>query len=273
VKTSNPVLSRLGQAAQRERSAGSGAYGPAGYADQGQPYPTAAGYPTSAPAVRPMTIDDVVIKTVVLLGITGISAIVAWNTIPDSLSGLAWGGAAVVGLVLGFIISFSRMANPALVVVYAVVEGIFVGMISKTYQEFLGYDGIILQAVVATFGVFFLMAVLYRARVIRATPKFTRGLIAVMGGLFAVMLINIVLSLFGVNTGLRDNGPLGYIFSLVCIVVAALSFILSFNEIEEGVRMGLPARYSWTAAFGILVSLIWLYLEVLRLLSFLQGDD
>jgi uncharacterized YccA/Bax inhibitor family protein len=175
--------------------------------------------------------------------------------------------------VLGFIISFSRMANPALVVVYAVVEGIFVGMVSKTYQEFLGYDGIILQAVVATFGVFFLMAVLYRARVIRATPKFTRGLIAVMGGLFAVMLINLVLSLFGVNTGLRDNGALGYIFSLVCIVVAALSFILSFNEVEEGVRMGLPARYSWTAAFGILVSLIWLYLEVLRLLSFLQGDD
>jgi len=97
VKTSNPVLSRLGQAAQRERSTGYGAYGPAGYVDQGQPYPTAAGYPTSAPAVRPMTIDDVVVKTVVLLGITGISAIVAWNVIPDSLSGLAWGGAAVVG--------------------------------------------------------------------------------------------------------------------------------------------------------------------------------
>src|SRR4029453_14349320 len=94
---------------------------------------------------------------------------------------------AVVGLVLGLIISFSRMANPALVVTYAVVEGVFVGMVSKTYQEILGYDGIVLQGVVATFGVFFLMAVLYRARVIRATPKFTRGLIAVMGGLFAVM--------------------------------------------------------------------------------------
>jgi uncharacterized YccA/Bax inhibitor family protein len=220
-----------------------------------------------------MTIDDVVVKTVVLLGITGISAIVAWNLIPDSLMSVAWIGAAVVGLVLGFIISFSRMANPALVVAYAIVEGAFVGLVSKTYQEVFGYDGIVLQAVVATFGVFFLMAVLYRARVIRATPKFTRGLIAVIGGLFAVMLINLVLSLFGFNTGLRDNGALGYIFSIVCIVVAALSFILSFNEIEEGVRMGLPARYSWTAAFGILVSLIWLYLEILRLLSYLQSDD
>jgi uncharacterized YccA/Bax inhibitor family protein len=98
-------------------------------------------------------------------------------------------------------------------------------------------------------------------------------MIAVMAGLFAVILINFVLALFGVSTGLRDNGAVGIIFSLVCIVVASLSFILSFNEVEEGVRMGLPQRYSWTAAFGILVSLIWLYLEVLRLLSYFQGDD
>jgi len=274
VKTSNPVLSRLGQAAERERSAGSGSYGPpAGQPGYGQPYPTATGYPAAPPAVQPMTMDDVVVKTVTLLGITGISAVAAWNLIPDSLLGISWIGAAVVGLVLGFIISFSRMANPALVVAYAVVEGAFVGLVSKAYQNIMGYDGIVLQAVVATFGVFFLMAFLYRAKVIRATPKFQRGMIAVMAGLFAVMLINFVLSLFGFSTGLRDNGALGIIFSLVCIVVASLSFILSFNEVEEGVRMGLPQRYSWTAAFGILVSLIWLYLEVLRLLSFLQGDD
>jgi uncharacterized YccA/Bax inhibitor family protein len=274
VKTSNPVLSRLGRAAERERSAGNGPYGqPAGQPGYGQPYPTAAGYPASAPAVQPMTIDDVVVKTVILLGITGISAVAAWNLVPDSLMGAAWIGAAVVGLVLGFIISFSRMANPALVITYAVVEGAFVGLVSKAYQVIAGYQGIVLQAVIATFGVFFLMAFLYRARIIRATPKFTRGLIAVMAGLFAVMLINFVLSIFGVTTGLRSNGALGIIFSIVCIVVAALSFILSFNEVEEGVRMGLPQRYSWTAAFGILVSLIWLYLEILRLLSFLQGDD
>jgi uncharacterized YccA/Bax inhibitor family protein len=173
--------------------------------------------------------------------------------------------------VLGLIISFSRIANPALVMTYAVVEGAFVGLVSKLFESF--YNGIVLQAVVATFGVFFLMAVLYKARVIRATPKFVRGMIAVMAGLFAVILINFVLALFGVNTGLRDGGALAIGFSLVCIVVASLSFILSFNEVEEGVRMGLPQRYSWTAAFGILVSLIWLYLEVLRLLSYFQGDD
>lgn len=272
MKSSNPVLSRLGRAAEQQR-AGYGAYGPAGEPGYGQPYPTATGYPAAPPAVQPMTIDDVVVKTVTLLGLTGIAAIAAWNLIPDGYTGAAWIGAAVVGLVLGLIISFSRMANPALVVTYAVIEGVFVGMVSKTYQEFFGYSGIVLQAVVATFGVFFLMAALYRAKVIRATPRFTRGLIAVIGGLFAVMLINFVLALFGVNTGLRDNGPLGYIFSLVCIVVAALSFILDFDQIEQGVRMGLPRRYSWTAAFGILVGLIWLYLEILRLLSYLQGSS
>ncbi|GLY01094.1 MULTISPECIES: Bax inhibitor-1/YccA family protein [Actinoplanes] len=278
MKTSNPVLSRLGQAAERERAAGYGPYGPAGQPGYGQPaygdpYPTATGYPAAPPAVRPMTIDDVVVKTVTLLGITGISAVVAWNVIPTALTGAAWMGAALIGLVLGMVISFMRMANPALVVTYAVIEGVFVGMVSKFFSDILGYQGIVLQAVVATFGVFFLMAALYKARVIRATPKFTRAMIAIMGGLFAVMLINLVLSLFGVNTGLRDNGPLGYIFSIVCIVVASLSFILNFNEIEEGVRMGLPQRYSWTAAFGILVGLVWLYLEILRLLAFLQSDD
>ncbi|HET9519228.1 MAG TPA: Bax inhibitor-1/YccA family protein, partial [Actinoplanes sp.] len=152
-----------------------------------------------------------------------------------------------------------------------VIEGAFVGLVSEFYNA--SFDGIVLQAVAATFGVFFIMAMLYRAKVIRATPKFVRAMVAIMAGLFAVMLINFVLALFDVNTGLRDGSPLAIGFSLVCIVVAALSFILSFNEIEEGVRMGLPAKYSWTAAFGILVSLIWLYLEILRLLSYLQGDD
>jgi uncharacterized YccA/Bax inhibitor family protein len=264
VKSSNPVLSRLGQAAERERTTG---YGP-GY---DQPYPTAPGYNAAPPAVRPMTIDDVVVKTVTLLGITGVSGVLAWNLIPDTVLGAAWIGAALVGLVLGFIISFSRMANPALVVTYAVVEGVFVGLVSKAFESF--YDGIVVQAVTATFGVFFLMAILYKSRVIRATPKFTKGLIAIMGGLFAVMLINLVLGFFGVHTGLRGAGPLGYLFSIVCIVVAALSFILDFDQIEQGVRMGLPQRYSWTCAFGILVGLIWLYLEILQLLSYLQGNS
>jgi uncharacterized YccA/Bax inhibitor family protein len=276
VKTSNPVLSRLGQAAERERAAGYGPYGPAAQPGYGQPaygdpYPTATGYPAAPPAVQPMTIDDVVVKTVTLLGITGATAVAAWALIPNALVGPAWIGAALTGLVLGLVISFMRIANPALVIAYALVEGVFVGMVSKFFESL--YDGIVLQAATATFGVFFVMAALYKARVIRATPKFVKGMIAVMAGLFAVMLINFVLAMFGINTGLRDGSPLAIGFSIVCIVVASLSFILNFNEIEEGVRMGLPARYSWTAAFGILVGLVWLYIEILRLLSYFQGDD
>jgi uncharacterized YccA/Bax inhibitor family protein len=261
VKSSNPVLTRLGQAAGQQQAAGYG---------YGEPYPTAPGY-AAPPVAQPMTIDDVVVKTVTLLGITGISAIAAWNLIPDALTGAAWIGTAIVGLILGFVISFSRMANPALVVVYAIVEGVFVGMVSKTFEAF--YNGIVLQAVVATFGVFFLMAVLYKFRVIRSSPRFRRIMIAAIGGLFMVMLINLVLSLFGVHTGLRGGGALSIGFSLVCIVVASLSFVLDFDQIEQGVRMGLPQRYSWTCAFGILVGLIWLYLEILQLLSYIQGGS
>ncbi|MDZ5442030.1 Bax inhibitor-1/YccA family protein [Micromonospora sp. 4G57] len=278
MKTSNPVLARLGQAAERERAAGyaqPGPYGQPGYPQQYAPYqqqyPTGTGYPAAPPTVTPMTLDDVVVKTVMLLGLLGASAAAAWVLVPDALVGVTWIGAAVVGLALGLIISFSRMANPALVVAYSVVEGVFVGMVSKAFESL--YDGIVLQAVVATFGVFFLMAVIYKARIIRATPKFARIMISVMVGLFAVMLINLVLALFGVNTHLRDGSPLAIGFSLVCIVVASLSFVLNFHEIEEGVRMGLPQRYSWIAAFGIVVGLVWLYLEILRLLSYFQGDD
>ncbi|MFG3600692.1 Bax inhibitor-1/YccA family protein [Micromonospora chersina] len=280
MKSSNPVLARLGQAAERERAAGyaqPGPYGQPGYPQQyqpypqQQPYPTGHGYPAAPPTVTPMTLDDVVVKTVLMLGILGASAAAAWVLVPDALTGVAWIGAAVVGLVLGLIISFSRMANPALVVAYSIVEGVFVGMVSKTFDTL--YDGIVLQAVVATFGVFFLMAMIYKARIIRATPKFARIMVAMIAGLFGVMLINLVLALFGVNTHLRDGSPLAIGFSLVCIVVASLSFVLNFAEIEEGVRMGLPQRYSWTAAFGIVVGLVWLYLEILRLLSYFQGDD
>ncbi|WFE33779.1 Bax inhibitor-1/YccA family protein [Micromonospora sp. WMMD975] len=277
MKSSNPVLARLGQAAERERATGyaqPGPYGQPGYPQHyppQQPYPGAYGQPVAPPAVTPMTIDDVVVKTVLMLALLGAAGAAAWVLVPDSLAGVAWIGAAVVGLVLGLIISFSRIANPALVVAYSIVEGVFVGLVSKAFES--AYNGIVLQAVAASFGVFFLMAIIYKARIIRATPKFARIMMAIIAGLFGVMLVNLVLSLFGVNTHLRDGSPLAIGFSLVCIVVASLSFVLNFAQIEEGVRMGLPQRYAWTAAFGIVVGLVWLYLEILRLLSYLQGDD
>jgi uncharacterized YccA/Bax inhibitor family protein len=218
-----------------------------------------------------MTLDDVVVRTVGLLALTGLSAALAWVMVPDELTHVAWIGAALVGLVLGLVISFAQLTNPLVIGLYAVVEGVFVGMVSKYFNSFA--DGIVLQAVVATFGVFFLMAILYKTRAIRATPRFIKGVIAAVVGVFAVILINLVLALFGVNTGLRDGSPLAIGFSLVVIVIAALTFILDFHQVEEGVRYGLPQRYAWSCAFGILVGLIWLYIEILRLLSYFTGDD
>ncbi|GAA2524677.1 Bax inhibitor-1/YccA family protein [Pilimelia columellifera] len=267
MKSHNPVLSRLGEAAQREQAA---TYAPPAPVGHGQPYPTQTGFPT-APVVAPMTIDDVVVRTVGLLALLGVSAAVAWTTVPDALNLPVLIAAALTGLVVGLVIAFARVTNPLVIGGYAVIEGVFLGLLSKQFSA--AYDGIVLQAVVATFGVFFLMAGLYKFKVIRATPKFVRGIIAAMVGVFGLMMINLVLSFFGINTGLRDGSPLAIGFSLVCIVIAALSFVLDFHEIEEGVRYGMPRKYAWACAFGIVVGLIWLYIEILRLLQALGGDD
>jgi uncharacterized YccA/Bax inhibitor family protein len=217
-----------------------------------------------------MTIDDVVVRTVGLLGLLGVSAVAAAVVVPDSLLVPAWIGAAMVGLILGLVIAFARVTNPAVISVYAVVEGVFVGLFSKYYESF--FDGIVLQAAAGTFGIFFLMAMLYKSRVIRATPKFVRMVTAAVMGILGIIVVNFILSLFGFNTHLRDGSPLAIGFSLVVIVIAALTFVLDFAQVEEGVREGLPRRYAWACAFGILVGLIWLYLEILRLLSYLRGE-
>lgn len=257
MRTSNPVLTRLGQAAAQERAATASGYG----------YPAAGGY-AAPPTVRTMTVDDVVVRTVALLAVTGVAGAFTWALVPVEIAlGAALAG-ALIGLVLGLVISFGRITNPLVIVPYAAVEGVFLGAISEAFNA--AYPGIVLQAVIGTFGLFFVMAALYKIRAIRATPRFVRGVAAAMIGVFALMLINLVLSLFGVETGLRSGGPLAIGFSLVCIVIASLSFVLSFAEVEEGVRHGLPQRYAWHASFGILVSLIWLYLEILRLLGYLR---
>lgn len=263
MQSNNPVLSRLkpeSQAGYQQPAAGYG-YPPSG-SDYSSPV-------VSAGADR-MTIDDVVVKTVTLLGLLGVSGGLAWALVPNRLLLPVAIGSALVGLVLALIVSFSRSVKPALIVAYAVVEGVFVGLISKVFES--AFQGIVLQAVLGTFGVFFVMAALYKFQVIRATPKFTKYLIAAMGGILVLLLGNMLLSLFGVNTGIREAGPLGIGISIVIIVVAALSFILDFAAIEEGVRAGAPRKYAWFGAFGILVGLIWLYTEILRLLSYLRGE-
>lgn len=281
MRSSNPVLTRLTPETHTGYP-GPPAYAPpAGYSSPGYSpgYSTPGGYPSSVvagPAADRMTIDDVVVRTVGLLALTAFSGAVAWAIIPNSLMGPAAIGAALVGLVLGLVISFKQVTNPALILTYAVIEGVFVGLVSKWFETI--YPGIVIQATIGTFGIFFVMTALYKFRVIRATPKFAKGLVAAMIGVFVLILGNWLLSLFGVYTGLRgdaegNGGALAIVFSLVIIVIASLTFILDFDLIEQSVLYGAPKQMAWACAFGLLVGLIWVYLEVLRLLSYLRGRE
>lgn len=275
MRTTNPVLTRLGADAARERqAAGPGQHQPQVFGQPAaSPYPTAPDVTGAAPPdVRPMTVDDVVVRTIGLVALVVAAAGAVWLS-TEPADGLAFAlPAMMVGLVLGLVIAFARITNPLLISAYAVVMGVFLGAISQYFNAV--FDGpIVMQAVIATLGVFLLMGFLYKSGTIRATPKFVKFMVAALAGAAAVILINLAITLFtGEATILRDGGPIAIIVSLVFIVIAALSFILSFHEVEEGVRLGLPQKYAWTCAFGILVSLIWLYIETLRLLSYFSGE-
>ena len=266
MRSSNPVLTRLTPETHAAPAQG-----------YGSPYQT---YPSPVAPVAAqdrLTIDDVVVRTVTLLALTGIAGVATAlfvSTLPVEQRGgpllTLWVGGAIVGLILGLVISFKRIASPPLILAYAVVQGVFLGAVSYYFD--LRFQGIVLQAVIATFGIFFVMAALYRARVIRATPKFTRGLIGALIAAAAVIVLRFVLSLFGVNF-LADGGPIAILLSLAIIVIGALSFILDFDLIEQSIAQGAPKSTAWICAFGLLVGLIWVYLEVLRLLSYLRGRD
>jgi uncharacterized YccA/Bax inhibitor family protein len=256
MKSTNPVLGRFATAGQQ----------------------TAPGYDYDYPQQLDrtgrdvMTIDDVVVKTVSLIGTAVIAAAATWILVPNQAIGAVWIAALVIGLILGLVISFAQITNPVVLFTYAIVEGAFLGAVSEVYET--RWNGIVVQAVIATLSTFFVMAGLYKARIIRATPKFTKVLIGALVGVMAAMLVNLLIGLFTDGAGpLRNGGPVAIIFSLICIVVAALMFVLNFAQIEEGVRAGLPRKYGWLGAFGILVELVWLYLEFLRLISYFQGDD
>lgn len=224
-----------------------------------------------------MTIDDVVVRTVTLLGMTGITGVASWIflTNDNPLTFPLMMGSLVIALILGLVISFKQVTNPVVIGAYAVLQGVLLGVISRVFES--AYGGIVLQAVAATFAVFVGMGVLYKFKVLRVTPKFTKVVIGATIGLFALMMINLVVGFFnsgsgiGIRGGLTGSvGWLPIVFSLVAIVVAALNFVLDFDQVEQGIRYGLPEKYAWACAFGILVGLIWLYLEMLRLLSYLR---
>ena len=275
MRSSNPVLGQISSATHQPRytvAGGTAGYSYGGYGQQAEyGQPQYASGETVMTGRDVMTIDDVVVKTISLLGATVVAAAVTWMIVPPTALYGTWIAAMLVGLVLGLIISFAQVTNPVVLFAYALVEGVFLGAVSKAFES--RWNGIVVQAVIATLGVFLLMAVLYKSRIIRATPKFMKIVIGAAVGLGVVMLVNFGISLFTGSAGpLRDGGPMAIVFSLICIVVAALMFVVSFAQIEEGVRAGLPRKYGWLGAFGILVELIWLYLEFLRLISYFQDE-
>jgi uncharacterized YccA/Bax inhibitor family protein len=186
------------------------------------------------------------------------------------------------GLVLVLIATFGRkMDNPAIVLSYAVLEGMFVGAISFLFANVYVSGGtsagaMISQAVLGTLGVFFGMLVVYKTGAIRVTPKFTRFIVAGLFGVLALMLGNFVLAMFGVGggegMGLRSGGTLAIIFSLICIGLAAFSFLIDFDSADQMIRAGAPEKAAWGVALGLTVTLVWLYVEILRLLSYFNSD-
>jgi uncharacterized YccA/Bax inhibitor family protein len=276
VQSSNPILTRLGSVAQAERTAQAPAEGyavPPGYGGA-----NSGGYPsliTPTGVSRPMTIDDVVTRTVALIALTVITAAISWATLrTGAVVGLAVAGSVIAGLVLVLVISFRRITNPIVISLYAICQGVVLGVVSRQFEQL--YQGIVVQAAAGTLGVFAGMAVLYKFRVLRATPRFARFVIGALIGVVVLSLVNLLFSAFGHNPGLVAYGPadrptgLAIVFSLACIVVGALTFILDFDAVERGIRYQLPVRYAWYCAFGILVGLIYLYWQILRMLGYLR---
>ncbi len=213
-----------------------------------------------------MTVDSVVERTAILLGVALLTGAATWVL---DLGVLAF-PAAIVGLVLGLVIAFKQVTNPGVILAYAAVEGVFLGGISKFFNDI--YPGIVVQAVAGTAVVTAVMLGLYRSGKIRVTPKFTKMVVGATLGFFALIMVNLVAGFFtDGGLGLRE-GPLGILVGVVAIGLASLNLVLDFDLVEQGARRGLPERYGWFAAFAILVTLVWLYIEILRLLSILRGD-
>ncbi len=215
-----------------------------------------------------MTIEDVVAKTGFLFAILVVVGAFAWR------SNLGTGALMLGflgGFVLAMIISFSKSIKPGLVVAYAAFEGLALGTLSSYYESY--YPGIVSQAVIGTMAAFAGVLIMYRNGTLRATPQFTRALIGAAIGYFILGLVSLVASFFGVGQGYGFYGVsgLGLLLAVAGVAIASLFLVLDFDQIQKGVNNGVPEKESWRASFGLMVTIVWLYLEVLRLISILRN--
>jgi len=227
----------------------------------------------------PMTIDTVVQKTAMTLGLTVLVAAATWvltadpRANPESIGTLMmlWMGGAFAGLGLALVISFKKSISPGLVLAYAAVEGVFVGAMSKYFEA--QWPGIVMAAVLGTFAAAAGTLAAYKFFNIQVSDKFRKFVVAAMFGFVGLMLLDFVLSLFGSAVGFFGFGMLGLAMSVVGLVIGVFMLILDFDFVERGVAAGLPEVESWRAAFGLTVTIIWIYIQLLRIMAILRGQD
>jgi len=214
-----------------------------------------------------MTLNGTVNKTGISLFLVLLSAAYSWVT--PAMHPLAL-PAAIFGFILALINVFKPQHGHIFVPAYAVVQGVFLGTISMVFNAM--YPGIVVQAVFLTFGTLGALLLAYKSGLIRATENFKLGIFAATGGIAFLYLINFVMGIFGSGIGIiSSNNTMGILFSAFVVVIAALNLVLDFDFIEEGAEKGAPKYMEWYGAFGLLVTLIWLYLEILRLLAKLNS--
>ncbi|MEU6810826.1 Bax inhibitor-1/YccA family protein [Streptomyces sp. NPDC046831] len=306
MRSRNPVFSRRGFSRDNGYAgfdaapqAGGPAVGTQGspYA-QGNPYAQPSGSPHGqnpyaqnpyaqqdvyAPPQAPvttgrMTMDDVVVRTASTLGTLIVTAALAWALLPvDTASlGRSYGigiGAALIGMVLALVQSFKRKASPALILTYAAFEGVFLGVVSNIVDTHIA-SGAAMQAVIGTMAVFAGVLVAYKAGWIRVNRRFYGFVMAAALGFVLLMAVNLLFAVFGGGDGLGfRSGPLGVFFGIVGIILGACFLALDFKQVEDGIAYGAPREEAWLAAFGLTLTLVWIYMEFLRIIAILNSDD
>ncbi|MDR2254064.1 MAG: Bax inhibitor-1/YccA family protein [Bifidobacteriaceae bacterium] len=285
----NPVFSRSdefktasvtprGPVPYAQTSGAYGQYGP-GYHDPSGAAQLNAMY--AQPAAGPLqtgriTYDDVLVKSFSLFAVILVGATVGWMIAPAHTN-IIWLG-CIVGLVLGLVNIFKREPSPALIILYGVFEGLAVGGISAIYERI--WPGLVMQAVIASLSVMGVTLALFASGKVRVSRRANRILLVAMFGYLLFSLVNLVLmwtgvtgDVFGLRTEVKVLGvPLGVILGVLVVIMAAYSFVVDFDEIRNAVQNGAPAKVAWRCAFGLMVTLIWLYLEILRLLAILRNN-
>ncbi|GAA4804720.1 Bax inhibitor-1/YccA family protein [Streptomyces ziwulingensis] len=237
------------------------------------------GAPPQAPATTGrMTIDDVVLRTGSTLGVLIVTAALSWALLPvdDANISRSYGiaiGAALIGMVLALVQSFKRTPKPALILTYAAFEGVFLGVVSSVVDNRIA-DGAAMQAVIGTMATFAAVLVAYKAGWIRVNRRFVGFVMAASLGFVLLMMVNLLFAVFGGGDGLGlRSGGLGIVFGVIGVILGACFLALDFKQVEDGVAYGAPREEAWFAAFGLTLTLVWLYLEFLRLIAILNSSD